>query len=1548
MVRSLTTALKVLATAIAFIVAFCAGAALHLNLPVVRRLVVEHVNGVLASTLVGRVRVERLGGVGLTQVQGFDAYVDDRAGHELLRLEGVQVHASIVGLLQAVFRKGDLAIDLAELTVARADVNLDADDDGTLRIARAFTTPPSASPGGPSRGVRLALSRIHVDHTSIHGSMSGAPPIEADVDDLEGSLLFGPQTLEIHAQRLKVTFRHLPGGAQARGSIEAHLAQPSPRGGDRALRVSWQGTVGAVAESVLATYDAGEIDSVLDIPEARPEDLRGLWPQSPILEVASLHAEAKGTLRELRLHARAAVGRGTLEVDGPITVGDEIHTNLHAVLKDCDAHAVSSSAPTTSLNASANVALVTKTTRAISGQVDLEFAGGTVASTSLPAATAKAEFAHDPSAPGQTSASATVAIHEPGAPVELVLRLVPRKGSYDVAFDATGSANLHAASRLGPGMEGSVSTRARGTLEVDTGRIDARIDADGSDLRFPGVRVGTVKLLARASGNPSSPSIDVQLTGAELDAGVLHFAEMHAEAHGSSTHAPIHLSLVGQGADVDANADFALDQGATLRNVVASIRAGEERIVARTPFVHLSKTESRIDAAEIEGLGAPFRATARYASGIVSVKAQSKGLDLDRLAHVARIDGVAGGRVALDVDAVLAKDSAHGRATLDLSDVAFAGWTDAGAHLDVRVEGRRISGHVTANVGDLGTLDIQSSSLEVGGDAPLAWSSWRRTWGAVNAKVHVDLAKLASQLGELPIGEMGGTVDVDARLERDSVTDNTPEVDVTASTARFVLSSTKQPKPWKIAGVDATAHAHVDGDTGQTSVDITVTDAAGVLTSITAKSAGVPYGRILESDNRIIDAIRTMPFQAKLTIAQREIDGLPSALRPKGAHGQIAATVDWNGTLAHPIVDASATIGQGRTDVSVLSLPVDLLFTSHYDSDHGDATLRARTRGRDLVEATGHVDAAALDLLAGLGGASVPWAASLRAHFSSFPLQTVGAFDVRQISGHASGDIAIDRLHDDATGQVDLRFENLRVGDVACQGARIQAQFGRHVLSASAKIEQEDGYAEAKASVGAHWGRAMVPSIDPAEPSDISLTARELRAELLLPFVSGVFSRLDGRMNGTVRLQIDPAAKTVHPQGTIALKNGTFELALLGGEFHEASAKLVLTPDGVIRLEDATARGLSGRLEVAATARFDGAAFGGARAVIQIPPREAMPLVFDGVEVGIVDGRFDVTATRAVDHHGIDVLVDVPRMHVQLPTAASHDVQSLGGMGAIDVGVRSSANEFVPVMLDAASDTPSEAGNADRTPVKVTLHLGHDVEVQRGTDLDMRLEGAPTLLLGSGEPRATGRIELARGTLDVEGKRFDIQGDSTVTFVGDDPTNPQVVLTAGWTAPDGTEVFADFIGPLKTAKVTLRSQPSRTKSEILALILFGTTDEQAPAGSASPQATGAVGAAGGAATAPINRALGGVNHMLDNFGLAGGISTKIDTSTTNPRPEVELQIARDISLQIAWVLGVPPPGSNPDTTLLTLNWRFLRQWSLVTTVGDAGTSIVDVIWQRRY
>jgi translocation and assembly module TamB len=434
-------------------------------------------------------------------------------------------------------------------------------------------------------------------------------------------------------------------------------------------------------------------------------------------------------------------------------------------------------------------------------------------------------------------------------------------------------------------------------------------------------------------------------------------------------------------------------------------------------------------------------------------------------------------------------------------------------------------------------------------------------------------------------------------------------------------------------------------------------------------------------------------------------------------------------------------------------------------------------------------------------------------------------------------------------------------------------------------------------------------------------------------------------VNANVRAQVDLKAGGVKAQGTIALERGTVEFDSIGGEFHDVSANMDFTPDGVVRIGNVSARGLSGLVQGAATARFNGLVFAGARAQIQVPKDEPIPLVVDGVQLGAVDGRLNVAADPSADRSSLGVSVDVPSLHVELPLASAHAVQTLGPIDGVRVKVGHGADFLHTPESGAEGSSKSDA--ARTRPVKIDLRLGDDVQVRRGTDLDVRLAGHPTVLLGD-KVRASGQIRIPRGTLDVQGKPFAID-NGTVTFVGDDPANPQVKLTAMWTAPDGTRVYADFIGPLKTGTVTLRSEPARAKNEILALILFGTTDEQAPTStSASQQASTAAGAAGSASTQPINSALGGVNQMLDKVGLVGGLSTKVDTSQTTPRPEVELQIARDISLQVAWVLGVPPPGSNPDSTLFTLNWRFLRKWSLQTTVGSAGTSILDLIWQHRY
>src|SRR6185295_3060048 len=89
--------------------------------------------------------------------------------------------------------------------------------------------------------------------------------------------------------------------------------------------------------------------------------------------------------------------------------------------------------------------------------------------------------------------------------------------------------------------------------------------------------------------------------------------------------------------------------------------------------------------------------------------------------------------------------------------------------------------------------------------------------------------------------------------------------------------------------------------------------------------------------------------------------------------------------------------------------------------------------------------------------------------------------------------------------------------------------------------------------------------------------------------------------------------------------------------------------------------------------------------------------------------------------------------------------------------------------------------------------VARDVEVRRGTGLRVRLDGAPTIQLGK-DRGVYGKITLRSGFLDVQGKRFEIE-KGTITFDGESD-NPQVVVTAGWTAPEGTRVYADFVGPL--------------------------------------------------------------------------------------------------------------------------------------------------------
>jgi translocation and assembly module TamB len=1525
-VRHLSAAARLLATAVVFLVALAVGVVVHLRTPAARRIVADRVNEVLTTPLDGKIVIERIGSIGWHGVTGVDARVEDPDGVTVVRARGTSASVDLPSLLRSLTGGATIVVDLADVTIADADVNLDADAAGKPRIARAFQPRESAPGGRPGPKVRVSLPRVHVTHATVHGQPRGAPPIDGEIDDTDASVLAAPPDVRVDVTHARIVTRSpLPAGKEARGDVEAHLTVPAKGGGPFDLRGTFRGTGASIEARADASYDGDVLAATVDVPAVAPERARALLPSWPLTAPLAVHVEGRGPLTKLDVRLHAALESGSVDVTGPVVLaplGAQLRVEMHAV----DPHGIVASVPPSDVSAAGSVTLASAPGGAITAHVALDVAGGRVGALRTPPIQLTGDIVRAAPPSADVSARASAAVHEPGAPMEVTARLGPSHGalvlSYSGQVRADRLENVPMLRAVRNDVHGQAAASVTGTFDLRSGRIDATVAATAEAVAVGPVSVAAVHAEAHVTGPVIEPTADLALVAEGLAAPAVHLATVQSHARFEITRGAFH--------DLDLRVD----------------EAGEE-IWLRAALIRVASGELRLDDAQIDGLGEPVQATVHASSASVSVHLAGPSIDLARVARFAHWPLVRGGHVHLDVDSTITHGATDGRMAIDLENGSIATLDDVSARLTATLHGRQITGRASARVADIGSLEVDSTSLELGGHA-LDPQSWRRAWGAVDTNVHVDLAKLVRAIppGLVPLSEVRGVVDLQTRLERDSASDVTPEIKLSAHTTGLALFGHRASgATWSFQGIDPDVRVNVDGQTGETAVSAQVRDTAGDFATLTASSSVVPWSVLLLGDAPVVPALEAMPFDARVEILARRLENLPKSLL-FGPTGALQASISWHGAAAQPTIDAAATLSDGVFDMRAFILPADLDWKGHYDGANATTSLRASVRGHPVLDAQATARIRVADVLAGLRGAELPWTASAAAQLNELPIQGFPSLDDRGVRGHATGEITVDKLHEDARADVAVALDGLKVGDIACRTASVDAKIDGHTMHATAAVDHTDGTLTLEANAGMHWGRALVPALDAAQPLSFAIVAKAFRAALLLPFVSRVFSDLDGRIDGEAGVTIDPEANVAHPRGTLTLREGAFEMNQLGGEFTGVSAKLTATPDGIVRLENVRANSLNGVLTAAATARLDGFALGGASATIEVPRTAPLPIVFDGVQIGTMDGRLDTTITPVPGHKGLHVALDVPTLHVAIPSAATHDVQTLGELQGVKTGIRQTDNTFTPIALDPPAE--DEGVGTPRAPITIAAHLGKDVQVKREAgsagqpDLAVSIEGDPVITLDD-KVQASGQIRLVHGTIGVGGKPFEIE-KGTVAFVGDDPTNPQVVLSAGWTAQDGTRVTADFVGPLKTGKVTLHANPAPPGGEnaILALILFGSADQDANGGSAS-SATPAAGFAGSEATAPINKV---VNGALEKFGLGGGVTTKVDTSQTNPRPEVELQIARDISLELAWVL-MPVPGL-PDTTLVTFSWRFLRKWSLLTTVGNSGTSILDVVWQHRY
>ncbi len=995
--------------------------------------------------------------------------------------------------------------------------------------------------------------------------------------------------------------------------------------------------------------------------------------------------------------------------------------------------------------------------------------------------------------------------------------------------------------------------------------------------------------------------------------------------------------------------------GLSARDVAVTLTKGKDAIDARVTAVRSRGAARDVTGVRIEGAGEPLVGELHRRGGTVAARVSAPRVDVPTLLRVAGLKTeIQAGAVGLDVDISASRSSTKGHAGVTLRGVAY-GDRVRGLDANVRAKfaGRDADVHVDARdaTGDTIAVDSEKGRLGAGALDPRAWAA---SVGSVHGAVNVDLDRVNEAThGALPFDDLRGWLTARLDVTRGDP-NHRPSLALDASTRGLVFTTTPKTVPvgahavtvvgrsFHSEGLDARATAKLDAETGVTSFGATLTDAKGRLFEADAKTT-LPMTALLSGASG--DALLGTKVRAHVEMPLHSIGAVPALFESMPVRGEVGFSVDLVGSAKEPHVRALLH-GRDLQDAED-STPVPISFDAAaiYDGDLARAKIVAV-----------HDRAQVLDVVANLAirasemeRAVIPWDASADVHFTGFPIGSVTAFvDENRLDADLSGSIALRGLH--KVGQLDakLALTHVNIDGAKFGDATAIATLRDGALEATARLAQPDGSANVRVTGGMSWGDAIAPSVDSRKPIDVGLQAKNFRLAMLAPFVRSVVSELDGRLNADTKLHVLPGAKDGTMTGAIVLDEARLDIPDAGGELHNAKARIFMKPWGVWNVAEISADGTSGHFTASAVAHVNGLQFRSGEAHLRIAEKDKLPLDMQGMELGTVWGRIDATGAIAGDGKKVAIDVKVPELHVMLPQSIAHGVQSTAPDATIDVGSIRPNGVVTILPVDGSAPPPAPpkptSTTATASPtIHVTTHLGPDLEIRRDTTVRAFVADGPTIDIGK-ETTISGGITIPRGYIELQGKRFQIE-KGKVSFTGQPVGDPVVVATASYEAADGTKVYADFTGPVKTGKLTLRSEPELGQNEILALLLFGSADgtfgQSAPPGQQGNDMTQAASLAGGVVTEGLNKAISGVSGI--------DVQTKVDTQEAgDPRPEVEVALSRAVSATLVYNLGVPPPGQNPDDTLLVLDWRFNKRYATEATLGDKGTSILDLTWKYRY
>jgi autotransporter translocation and assembly factor TamB len=1492
-----------------FVAAAVAGVILHSDLPVSRRLAARFVQEALTGVLGGKVVSAPLGQVTPTHVTVPSIALYDAYAHRVLTLDGVRVDLSLRALVHDLLLGSSTgAVVVSHVQVTSATVALLPDPKtGEPTLVHAVLPPRAPSTGGAGGSVGVFLPSIEVGTAVVHVETPPLPTFDAHLGGVRGRVRAGPRGITVDVNRFGLAL--LGKELRAHGTGTYALRVPGP------MQASFEGFLGDAEMRASATLDGTRLDVTADVLRANPAAMREWVPGWPLTVPVTGHAEARGDLPNLATRVRVDAGPATLSVEGPVVAGSGARATLTLHARHVDARAFDAGAPVTDLGADGRVAAHMDGSE-LTADVSVTTQAAVIDGNLVPAVDLQARIAGK-------RATGTLEVHEPGLPVSASFALGPGLVlDLDARTPDVSVARIERLSDSGVSGHGA----ARGHAHLENGALRANVDADLGGLRTRGVELGRAHVRAELTGSLADlarlrttgriEASSARVSGFDLDRATV---DVRGTTRAFDFDADVAASF---GPSIHAKGIASLSPRPVLGRTVVLVEQGPVHMEGNIAELDVERGAATIENLRITGAGGAITGSLRLAERVFEVELKGENVDVEALARaLGRPRGETSGTLRIDTDLVIGPDVTRGDLRLGLGNGSIGAVGGLSLQLDAHLDGHHVTGDASGLVAGLGTFGT-TWDTELDG-TPLEASSWRRATGRAEVQVgDVELAVLGALLPkDAPVGGVRGRAYGRALLERKSAEAPLPSAFVTVSTRglALVVRPSADVAAVRIEGTDLTATGQFDGASGESTGTTLAADAHGDLFTATG-AVRIDVPRLVNDPARALAQLFETPIDMVVSVPAHKIADLPELVRPEGVAGTVSALASLRGSLSKPTLFVGLNGQKLERTSAQTSRPVDV----HAEGQYEWATRNVSARAAASVVGR---EAATVLVTGRLPGGLDTFRGSARADLNQLPLDVLGVGADGSMTGKLVGNAAF--VRNDAGGSLgaDLRLVEASVEHTSLGDGEIRLQTTGSTATAEVSFRATRGSLDATLSAPLAW-KGVLPTAGDSAPIRAHVVAREFAAAAIAPAVTGVLSRIGGRLDAELSLEMNPVSNqgelawTGGVAGTAKLTGGTLLVDALGLPVTDLSANMTATGKGTtttlaIRDISGRVRSAKSNLHGSADLLIDGVRVTGGSATLDA---NDMPFLFRGAPQARITGRAEAKLRREDGRMQVDIAL--PRIVAALPQASARQVQDLG------------ENQDITV----AQFEREGPENHVALPWRLTFELGREVTLRRA-DVDLSLTGSPSLDLGD-EVVASGTIELVPGgRIPVLGKVFTVDG-GTVSFDTGDPANPHVNLRATWHGE--TLVYVEVTGTLRDAQIALRSNPPLPEAEVFALLLGGSTsDTGAPTGPAQANGAGASAVAFSSAASAL-----GLNQLIVN----NPVEIRVDsTAQSQPRYTAAVRIRENLWFEASEYAQSDYGTGTTDRNVVsgTVDYRFARKWSLRTEVGTAGGAL-DLLWQYRY